>query len=151
MNENALKKTYLDLTRGGWRELTSSSSWVCQTALQPNCLLDLSLSLLKVSCLLWAWLLLELLLLLLELLLELLLLGLKLLLLLLELLLLRLELLLGNWLTSSGIKVVWPPGWLPLELLLGLLLELLLGLELLPRLELGCLLLELLLLLGLLE
>ena len=139
------------MTRGGWRELTSSSSWVCQTALQPDCLLDLSLSLLKVSCLLWAWLLLELLLLLLELLLELLLLGLKLLLLLLELLLLRLELLLGNWLTSSGIKVVWPPGWLPLELLLGLLLELLLGLELLPRLELGCLLLELLLLLGLLE
>merc|ERR1719229_1912779 len=137
MNENALKKTYLDLTRGGWRELTSSSSWVCQTALQPDCLLDLSLSLLKVSCLLWAWLLLELLLLLLELLLE--------------LLLLRLELLLGNWLTSSGIKVVWPPGWLPLELLLRLLLELLLGLELLPRLELGCLLLELLLLLGLLE
>merc|ERR1712203_369426 len=100
-------------------ELTSSSSWVCQTALQPDCLLDLSLSLLKVSCLLWAWLLLELLLLLLELLLE------------------RLELLLSNWLASSGIKVVWPPGWLPLELLLGLLLELLLGLELLPRLELG--------------
>ena len=93
------------------------------------------------SCLLWAWLLLELLLL-----------GLELLLLGLELLLL------GNWLPPSGIKVVWPPWWLPLELLLGLLLELLLGLELLlllglellPRLEPRCLLLELLLLLRLL-
>jgi hypothetical protein len=102
--------------------------------------------LLQVSCLLCAWLLLELLLLLL---LELLLLGLELL------------LLLGNWLPPPGIKVVRPPRWLPLELLLGLLLELLLGLllellllllglELLPRLELRCLLLELLLLLGLL-
>jgi len=107
---------------------------------------------LQVSCLLWACLLLELLLLLLE------------------LLLLGLELLLGNWLSPSGIKVVWPPRWLPLELLLWLLLELLLlrllllelllrllllelllrlllelllllGLELLPRLELRCLLL----------
>lgn len=85
----------------------------------------------------------------------------------LELLLLGLELLLllGNWLPPPGIKVVWPPRWLSLELLLWLLLELLLrlellllrlelllllGLELLPRLELRCLLLELLLLLGLL-